>query len=101
MNEHTRDVILFEIKENVTINIFAADIDIDSEPTQCITETWTEGVTVTNIVCTAAGLCGALLIIGEVWAAGSRRTCPYKITGLTDQVYAAQLFAAEVVWPQF
>ena len=68
---------------------------------ECITETWTEGVTVTNIVCTAAGLCGVLLIIGELWATGSRRTCPYKITGLTDQVYAAQLFAAEVVWPQF
>ena len=27
MNEHTRDVVLFEVKENVTINIFAADID--------------------------------------------------------------------------
>ena len=99
MNEDTIDVVLFEVKENVTINIFAADID--SEPTQCITETWTEGVTVTNIVCTAAGLCGVLLIIGELWATGSRRTCPYKITGLTDQVYAAQLFSVEVVWPQF
>ena len=33
MNEQTRDVVLFEIKENVTINTFAADIDIESEPT--------------------------------------------------------------------
>ena len=65
MNDyHTRDVVQFNIKENVDINITVADGDLKSEPTNCITETGTECVT--HNVYTAAGSCGVLLIIGEV-----------------------------------
>ena len=29
MNEHTRDVVLFEIKESFNLNVFAADGDLN------------------------------------------------------------------------